>query len=81
MPLSCFDLERVAPELFGRRLRKKLSNCLRRGGSAAVMMPTESSVALQMVRFTPSQDGSRDLLRTRNSVVLRMEQTVALGWC
>ena len=42
-------------------------------------MPTESSVADQMVRLTPSQVGSRVFWRTRSSTVLKMEQMVALG--
>lgn len=41
-------------------------------------MPTESSVADQMVRLTPSQVGSRVFWRTRSSTVLKMEQMVAL---
>jgi hypothetical protein len=42
-------------------------------------MPTESSVADQIVRFTPSQVGSFVLRRAESSMVLKMEQTVALG--
>jgi len=79
MPLVCFDFERVPPRVFGRIERKNLSNCLRRGGSAAMRMPTESSVALQMERFTPSQVGSRVFLRALNSVVFMMEHMVALS--
>lgn len=41
-------------------------------------MPTESSVADQMVRLAPSQVGSRVFWRTRSSTVLKMEQMVAL---
>lgn len=42
-------------------------------------MPTESSVADQMVRLTPSQVMSWVVRRTRSSTVLKMEQMVALG--
>jgi hypothetical protein len=42
-------------------------------------MPTESSVADQMVRFTPSQVGSRVFRRALSSTVLKMEHNVALG--
>jgi hypothetical protein len=51
---------------------------LRSGGRLAMKMPTESSVALHIVRFTPSQVGSRVFRKALSSIVLKMEHTVAL---
>ena len=62
----------------GRILRNIRSNCLRSGGRLAMRIPTESSVALQIVRSTPSQVGSRVLSRALSSIVLKMEHMVAL---
>jgi hypothetical protein len=41
-------------------------------------MPTESSVALQIVRFTASHVGSCVFVRACNSTVLKTEQIVTL---
>lgn len=41
-------------------------------------MPTESSVAAQMVRLTPSHVGSWVFFRALSSTVLNIEQMVAL---
>jgi hypothetical protein len=58
--------------------KKRLSKTFRSGGKLAIRMPTESSVALQMVRFTASHVGSCVLVRACSSTVLKIEHTVAL---
>lgn len=65
-------------KVVGKINRKRLSNCLRSGGRLAMRMPTESSVALQMVSSTPSQVGSLVFFKASSSMVLKIEQTVAL---
>lgn len=69
----------LVTNVLGNTRRSIRSNCLRKGGSEATRMPTESSVADQMVRFTPSQVGSVVLRRAESSTVLKMEQMVALA--
>ena len=51
---------------------------MRSGGSEAMRMPRESSELDQIVRFTPSQVGSLVVTRVFSSMVLKMEQIVAL---
>lgn len=66
-------------KVLGNTRRSSFSNCLRKGGREATRMPTESSVADQMVRSTPSQVGSLVFKRERSSTVLKMEHIVALS--
>jgi hypothetical protein len=69
---------RLPVKVLGSTWRRILSNSLRSGGREETRMPTESSVADQMVRLTPSQVGSLVLWRFASSIVLKMEHTVAL---
>lgn len=62
----------------GRMRRNILSKTFRRGGRLAIRIPTESSVALQIVRLTPSHVGSLVFFNALNSIVLKIEHTVAL---
>lgn len=62
----------------GRMLRNNLSNTFRRGGRLAVNTPTDSSVALQIVRSMPSQVGSLVFLSVLSLIVLKIEHTVPL---
>jgi len=62
----------------GRIFWKRLSNALRRGGRDAMRMPIDNSAALHMPRFTPVQVGSVVWVIVFNSIVLNIEQIVAL---
>ena len=55
-----------------------LSKTFRKGGKLAIRIPTESSVAAQIVRLTLSQVGSWVSLRVLSSTVLKIEHNVAL---
>lgn len=59
-------------------MEKKWSKALRRGGSDAIVMPRESSAPDQTVNGTPSQVGSLVETMVLSSIVLKMEQIVAL---
>ena len=62
----------------GRIFLKMWSNALRSGGSDAMSIPMESSELDQIVRVTPSQVGSCVLVIVLSSMVLNIEQIVAL---
>lgn len=62
----------------GRIIWKRLSNALRKGGRDAIRIPIDSSAALHMPRLTPDQVGSVVSVMVFNSIVLNMEQIVAL---
>lgn len=81
MPLRLLGVRLLVWNELGSTLRRRRSNCLRKGGRDATRIPTESSVADQIVRFTPSQVGSLVFWRALNSTVLKMEHIVALGYC
>lgn len=78
MPLRLPGVRLLAWKVLGNTRHKILSNCLRKGGSEATRMPTESSVADHIVRSTPSHVGSLVLERFFSSRVLKMEHIVAL---
>ena len=77
LPLACV-LDLVPRNVDGNTRRKKASNCFLRGGRDAMSTPTESSVADHMARLLPSQVGSRVFSRAESSMVLTIEQAVAL---
>ena len=62
----------------GRIFWKKRSKAFLSGGKEAINIPMESSVADQIVRFTPSQVGSDVFTIVRSSIVLKIEHIVAL---
>lgn len=62
----------------GRMWRNIFSKIFRKGGRLAIKIPTESSVALQIVRLTLSQVGSFFFFNALSSMVLKIEHTVAL---
>ena len=65
----------------GRIFWKRLSKALRNGGRDAMRMPMDNSEELHMVRLTPDQVGSLVSVIVFNSMVLNMEQIVALFDC
>jgi hypothetical protein len=62
----------------GRIFEKRWSKALRRGGREAIRMPMLSSALDQIPRFMPSQVGSCVSVMAFSSMVLKIEQTVAL---
>jgi hypothetical protein len=58
--------------------RNKPSNCFRSAGREVTSIPTESSVADQIVRLLPSHVGSLFFIKAESSIVFATEQAVAL---
>ena len=75
MLLGVFD---VVLKVDSKIWRNILSKTFRRGGKLAIKIPTERSVALQVVKLTPSQVGSSVFSSALSSMVLKIEHTVAL---